>query len=61
MQRAPARIAAPLAPWAGAALAGLLGGYPTLFAVLAALSGASVLLALGTAPKSVAERPGLTP
>ncbi|WP_328622938.1 MULTISPECIES: MFS transporter [unclassified Streptomyces] len=58
---APAHIAAALAPWAGAALASLLGGYPTLFAVLAAVSGASVLLALGTAPKSIMERPGLTP
>ncbi|MFJ3930473.1 MFS transporter [Streptomyces sp. NPDC090029] len=35
---APATIAAALAPWAGAALAGPLGGYDGLFGVLAGLS-----------------------
>lgn len=43
---APARIAAALASWAGAALAGPLGGYPHLFAALAALSVAAACLAL---------------
>ncbi|MDX3534679.1 MFS transporter [Streptomyces sp. MB09-01] len=42
---APAHITAALAPWAGAALAGPLGGYPHLFAALAALS----LIATGLA------------
>ncbi|WP_327414527.1 MFS transporter [Streptomyces sp. NBC_01233] len=35
---APAHITAALAPWACAALAGPLGGYPHLFAALAAIS-----------------------
>ncbi|MET9514686.1 MFS transporter [Streptomyces sp. NPDC002994] len=35
---APATVAGALAPWAGAALAPPLGGYPALFAVLAATS-----------------------
>ncbi|MGW0748631.1 MFS transporter [Streptomyces sp. NPDC002587] len=43
---APAHIAAALAPWAGAALAGPLGGYPHLFLLLAALSGAAAVLSL---------------
>ncbi|MGA5169203.1 MULTISPECIES: MFS transporter [Streptomyces] len=44
---APATVAAALAPWAGAALAGgPLGGYDGLFAALAACSAAAVLLAL---------------
>ncbi|MEU9954764.1 MFS transporter [Streptomyces sp. NPDC050982] len=45
---APATIAGALAPFAGAALAGPLGGYPHLFALLAAVSGTAALLALGT-------------
>ncbi|MFD3543115.1 MFS transporter, partial [Streptomyces sp. NPDC058662] len=43
---APAHIAAALAPWATAALAAPLGGYPRLFAALAALSLTAALLAL---------------
>ncbi|MFB7464277.1 MFS transporter [Streptomyces sp. NPDC056224] len=43
---APAHIAAALAPWAGAALAGPLGGYPHLFLLLAALSVAAAVLSL---------------
>ena len=46
----PATIAAALAPFAGAALAGSLGGYPHLFATLAALSIAAAALALGSTP-----------
>ncbi|MFF2955914.1 MFS transporter [Kitasatospora sp. NPDC057965] len=42
---APATIAGALAPWAAAALAGPLGGYPQLFVLLAALSGLAALLA----------------
>ncbi|MCJ0871185.1 MFS transporter [Streptomyces sp. AP-93] len=45
---APAHIAGALAPWAGAALAGPLGGYPHLFAALASLSVVAACLALGT-------------
>ncbi|MFJ6799051.1 MFS transporter [Streptomyces sp. NPDC091268] len=44
---APARVAAALAPWAGAALTGPLGGHPGLFAALAALSAVAACLALG--------------
>ncbi|MCX5301265.1 MFS transporter [Streptomyces sp. NBC_00193] len=43
---APAHIAAALAPWAGAALAGPLGGYGHLFAALAALSFIATILAV---------------
>lgn len=45
---APVTIATALAPFAGAALAGPLGGYPHLFGLLVALSALSALLALGT-------------
>ncbi|MFI1062803.1 MFS transporter [Streptomyces spororaveus] len=45
---APAHITAALAPWACAALAGPLGGYPHLFAALAALSLIAALLAVMT-------------
>ncbi|MER5385573.1 MFS transporter [Streptomyces sp. NPDC002688] len=53
---APATVAAALAPWAGAALAGSLGGYDGLFVALAALSAAAAALALasgwGTIPEA---------
>ncbi|MDS1271593.1 MFS transporter [Lipingzhangella sp. LS1_29] len=42
----PLMLAIALAPWAGAALAGLLGGYPAMFAALAAIGVVSVLAAL---------------
>jgi MFS family permease len=45
---APATIASSMAPFAGAALAGPLGGYPGLFAVLAMVSVVAALLALGS-------------
>ncbi|MGW7329120.1 MFS transporter, partial [Streptomyces sp. NPDC054840] len=45
---APAHITAALAPWACAALAGPLGGYPHLFAALAAISLIAALLAVMT-------------
>jgi MFS family permease len=48
---APVTIAGALAPFAGAALAGSLGGYPHLFALLAAVSAAAALLALATRPR----------
>ncbi|PWK65130.1 putative MFS family arabinose efflux permease [Streptomyces sp. CG 926] len=44
---APSHAAAALAPFAGAVLAGPLGGYPALFALLAALSIAAAITALG--------------
>lgn len=48
---APATTASALAPFAGAALASPLGGYPLLFALLAALSALAALIALNTAVK----------
>lgn len=50
---APALLATALAPWAGAALAAALGGYPALFVVLAGVAGCGALLAIGTVPKPV--------
>ncbi|MCF2530230.1 MFS transporter [Yinghuangia sp. KLBMP8922] len=47
---APAMAASALSPWAGAALAGPLGGYAHMFALLAALGGTAAVLALGTVP-----------
>ncbi|MEU7039380.1 MFS transporter, partial [Streptomyces sp. NPDC046237] len=47
---APAHTAAALAPFAGAVLAGPLGGYPALFATLSALSIIATVTALGTRP-----------
>ncbi len=44
---APATVAASLAPWAGAAMAGVLGGYDGLFLVLALGSALAAVLALG--------------
>ncbi|MFF5802537.1 hypothetical protein [Streptomyces sp. NPDC012746] len=46
--RAPIHVAAAFAPWAGAALAAPLGGYPQLFAVLAAVSVTVAILVLTT-------------
>ncbi|MHA6617251.1 MFS transporter [Pseudonocardia sp. DLS-67] len=48
---APAMVATALAPWAGAALAGLLGGYPPVFVVLAVLAALASVLALGSVPR----------
>ncbi|WSA74557.1 MFS transporter [Streptomyces sp. NBC_01799] len=45
---APATTAAALAPFAGTALAAALGGYPQLFATLAAVSGLAAVLALSS-------------
>ncbi|WP_329389715.1 MFS transporter [Streptomyces sp. NBC_01351] len=49
---APAHAAAALAPFAGAVLAGPLGGYPALFALLAAVSITAAVTALGARPHS---------
>ncbi|WP_405009813.1 MFS transporter [Kitasatospora sp. NBC_01539] len=43
---APTTVAAALAPWAGAALAPALGGYPALLAACAAVSGLAAALAV---------------
>jgi MFS family permease len=53
---APAMLATALAPWAGAALAQALGGYPAVFAVLAGVAGVAALLAVGSVPPP-AQRP----
>ncbi|MEU3282955.1 MFS transporter [Streptomyces antibioticus] len=45
---APAHITAALAPWAGAALAGALGGYPHLFGALTAASLLAAVLAVAS-------------
>jgi MFS family permease len=47
---APALLATALAPWAGAALAQVLGGYPAVFAVLAGLAALAAVLATGSTP-----------
>ncbi|EFL20275.1 MFS transporter [Streptomyces sp. C] len=47
---APAYAAGAFAPFAGAGLAPPLGGYPVLFALLAALSAMAAATALGTQP-----------
>ncbi len=48
---APAMFATALAPWAGAALAATLGGYPTLFATLAATAVLAAALIAGATPR----------
>ncbi|MCW0214509.1 MAG: MFS transporter [Pseudonocardia sp.] len=45
---APAMVATAVSPWAGAALAGALGGYPALFLVLAAVALLAAALAAGS-------------
>jgi MFS family permease len=47
---APAMAATALAPWAGAALSDVLGGYPPVFAVLAGLAALAALLVTGSTP-----------
>ncbi|MEU9033385.1 MFS transporter [Streptomyces sp. NPDC048352] len=49
---APAHAAAALAPFTGALLSGPLGGYPALFALLAALSITAAVTAFGARPLS---------
>ncbi|MEU2117043.1 MFS transporter [Streptomyces sp. NPDC016459] len=60
---APAHLAAALAPWAGAALAGSLGGYDGLFGVLAGLSAvaACVVLAADRTPRQPGARSAVVP
>ncbi|GAA4863618.1 MFS transporter [Pseudonocardia benzenivorans] len=45
---APVTVATALAPWAGAALAGVFGGYPPVFWLLAGCAALGAVLALGT-------------
>lgn len=48
---APVVLATALAPWAGAALADVLGGYPQVFAVLALVAVLAAACALGSVPR----------
>lgn len=50
---APSTFAAALAPWAGAALAGPLGGYPAVFCLLGALALVAAALATVAVPAVV--------
>jgi MFS family permease len=54
---APLTITVALAPWAGAAIAGGIGGYSSTFLVLAAVTVAAAALALASTPRS---NPGRT-
>jgi MFS family permease len=47
---APVMLAIAISPWAGSALADLLGGYPPVFVVLAAASLAAAMSALASVP-----------
>jgi MFS family permease len=49
---APATVATALAPWAGAALSEVLGGYPAVFVLLAVLAAVAAVLAAGTVPRT---------
>jgi len=48
---APTTLATALAPWAGAALAVPLGGYPGVFVLLAVVALAAAVVALGSVPR----------
>ena len=48
---APALLATAFAPWAGAALAQALGGYPPVFAILAGLATLGAILIAGSNPR----------
>ncbi|MFF8845023.1 MFS transporter [Streptomyces sp. NPDC015127] len=54
---APVTVATALAPFAGTALAGVLGGYERLFVLLAAVSALAAALALGTGTRGTVPRP----
>ncbi|WP_433555577.1 MFS transporter [Pseudonocardia xinjiangensis] len=53
---APAMLATALAPWAGAALAEMLGGYPAVFVVLALVAVVAAVLIAGSVPRTAADR-----
>lgn len=48
---APAMLAIAISPWAGSALAAVFGGYPPVFALLAATTIVAVVLSAGTKPQ----------
>jgi MFS family permease len=48
---APSTLATALAPWAGAALAAPLGGYPGVFVLLAVVALVAAVAALGSVPR----------
>jgi MFS family permease len=54
---APAMVATAVSPWAGAALADVLGGYPAVFVVLAGIAAVGTALASGSTPRPQAQRP----
>ena len=54
---APVTIAGALAPWAGAALTGPVGGYPHVFWALAALSAVAALTAAASKPRVELAKP----
>ncbi|MCE0764395.1 MFS transporter [Pseudonocardia kujensis] len=56
---APSMIATALAPWAGAAIAVALGGYPGVFVLLAAIAALAALLASGTVPRRNSSAPSV--
>ena len=58
---APMMLAAAVAPWAGAALAGPLGGYPALFAGLAGITAVAALLVATTDTRTVTGSTGDRP
>ena len=51
---APVTVAAAVAPWVGAVLADVLGGYAAMFWAMAALAAAGTLLGLASVPHAVA-------
>ncbi|MFF6914342.1 MFS transporter [Streptomyces sp. NPDC012466] len=53
---APTTAASALAPFAGAALAAPLGGYPHLFGLLALIAGLAALVTFGTTPRRPAPK-----
>ncbi|MCC8249949.1 MFS transporter [Saccharothrix luteola] len=53
---APLTVTAAVAPWAATALAGTLGGYPAVFAVLAALGVVAALVSLKSVPPYTVDR-----
>ena len=53
---APVMLAIAVSPWAGSALADVLGGYPPVFVILAAASLGAAMLALATVPAASDER-----
>ncbi len=55
---APAMVATALAPWAGAVLAQIFGGYPAVFALLAGLAALAALLAAGSVPRATSRSEG---